>query len=57
MPADTGHVVVVDDDPTLRQMVIKYLEEHNIPTRAACNRSELNHHLEAGWPSLIILDP
>ncbi|WP_448030448.1 response regulator [Bradyrhizobium liaoningense] len=56
MPADTGHVVVVDDDPTLRQMVIKYLEEHNIPTRAACNRSELNHHLEAGRPSLIILD-
>lgn len=33
MLADTGHVVVVDDDPTLRQMVIKYLEEHNIPTR------------------------
>lgn len=56
MLADTGHVVVVDDDPTLRQMVIKYLEEHNIPTRAACNRSELNHHLEAGRPSLIILD-
>ncbi|TCU72190.1 DNA-binding response OmpR family regulator [Bradyrhizobium sp. R2.2-H] len=51
-----GHVVVVDDDPTLRQMVIKYLEEHNVPTRAACNRSELKHHFEAGRPSLIILD-
>ncbi|MGC0388939.1 MULTISPECIES: response regulator [Bradyrhizobium] len=51
-----GHVVVVDDDPALRQMVIKYLEEHNVPTRAACNRSELKHHFEAGRPSLIILD-
>ncbi|MBH5390924.1 MULTISPECIES: response regulator [Bradyrhizobium] len=51
-----GHVVVVDDDPTLRQMVIKYLEEHNVPTKAACNRSELKHHFEAGRPSLIILD-
>ncbi|MGD5399564.1 response regulator, partial [Xanthomonas citri pv. citri] len=51
-----GHIVVVDDDPTLRQMVIRYLEEHNIPTRAASNRSELNHHLEGSQPSLIILD-
>jgi DNA-binding response OmpR family regulator len=56
MLADVGHIVVVDDDPTLRQMVIRYLEEHNVPTRAASNRSELNHYLEASQPSLIILD-
>ena len=56
MLADVGHIVVVDDDPTLRQMVIRYLEEHNVPTRAASNRSELYHYLEAGQPSLIILD-
>ena len=56
MLADIGHIVVVDDDPTLRQMVIKYLEEHNIPTRAASNRSELNHYLDGSQPSLIILD-
>jgi len=56
MLADVGHIVVVDDDLTLRQMVIRYLEEHNVPTKAASNRSELNHHLEAGQPSLIILD-
>ena len=51
MLADIGHVVVVDDDPTLRQMVIKYLEEHNIPRRAASNRSELNRHLEGANPA------
>ncbi|MBR0709830.1 MULTISPECIES: response regulator [Bradyrhizobium] len=56
MLADVGHIVVVDDDPTLRQMVIRYLEEHNVPTRAASSRSELNHYLEASQPSLIILD-
>ena len=56
MLAEIGHIVVVDDDHALQQMVIRYLEEHNVPTRAASNRSELNHCLETGQPSLIILD-
>jgi DNA-binding response OmpR family regulator len=56
MLADVGHIIVVDDDPTLRQMVIGYLKEHNVPTRAASNRAELRCHLEAAQPSLIILD-
>jgi DNA-binding response OmpR family regulator len=56
MLADVGHIIVVDDDPTLRQMVIGYLEEHSVPTRAASNRAELRCHLEETQPSLIILD-
>lgn|SRR6186713_440740 len=56
MLADVGHIIVVDDDSTLRQMVIKYLEEHNVPSRAASNRAELHRHLEGAQPSLIILD-
>ena len=56
MLADVGHIIVVDDDPALRQMVIGYLEEHNVPTRAASNRAELRCHLEETHPSLIILD-
>jgi len=56
MLADIGHVIVVDDDPTLRQMVIRYLEEHNVPGKAASNRAELHRHLEGAQPSLIILD-
>jgi two-component system OmpR family response regulator len=56
MLADAGHIIVVDDDPTLRQMVIRYLEEHGVPTRAASNRAELHRHLEGAQPSLIILD-
>src|ERR1700687_539512 len=56
MLADVGHVVVVDDDSSLRQMVIKYLEDHNVPTKSASNRTELNRHFAGTLPSLIILD-
>jgi DNA-binding response OmpR family regulator len=56
MLADCGHIVVVDDDSSLRQMVIKYLEDHNIPATSASNRAELNRHFEGTHPSLIILD-
>ena len=56
MLSDVGHVVVVDDDPSLRQMVIRYLEDHNVPAKSASNRTELNHHFAGAVPSLIILD-
>ena len=56
MLADVGHVVVVDDDPSLRQMVVRYLEDHNVPTKSASNRIELNGHFAGTIPSLIILD-
>jgi DNA-binding response OmpR family regulator len=56
MLADVGHIVVVDDDASLRYMVTKYLEDHNIPTKPASNRAELNRLLSGTIPSLIILD-
>jgi DNA-binding response OmpR family regulator len=56
MLADVGHILVVDDDSTLRQMVITYLEEQSVPSRAASNRAELLRYLEGTQPSLIILD-
>ena len=56
MLADVGHVIVVDDDPSLRQMVTRYLEDHNVPTKTASNKAELNRHFEGSVPSLIILD-
>src|SRR5712675_2846809 len=56
MLADVGHVVVVDDDASLRQMVVRYLEDHNVPTKSASNRTELNRHFAGAVPSLIILD-
>jgi two-component system, OmpR family, response regulator len=56
MLADTGHIIIVDDDPALRRLVTSYLEDHNIPTRSASNRVELSRHFEGTHPSLIILD-
>ena len=53
---DAGHIVVVDDDDELRRMVTRYLEEHNIPTKSASNKAELNRHFEERHASLIILD-
>src|SRR5882672_2862956 len=56
MSAEAGHIIVVDDDSTLRQMVIRYLEDHDVSTRAASSKDELKRHLEGAEPSLIILD-
>jgi two-component system OmpR family response regulator len=56
MLAEVGHIIVVDDDPSLRQMVTRYLEDNNVPTKSASNRSELNRHIAGISPSLIILD-
>ena len=38
MLSETGHIIVVDDDPSLRQMVTRYLEDHNIPAKSVSNR-------------------
>jgi two-component system OmpR family response regulator len=56
MLGDVGHIIVVDDDPSLRQMVTRYLEDNNVPTKSASNRSEFNRHIAGTAPSLIILD-
>jgi DNA-binding response OmpR family regulator len=56
MLADAGHIVVVDDDAPLRQLVTSYLEDQNVPARSVSSRLELNRQLEGTNPSLIILD-
>src|SRR6266478_4612073 len=56
MLTSTGHIIVVDDDPTLRQMVTSYLEDHNVPAKAASSRAEFNRLFAGPPPSLIILD-
>ena len=56
MLADSGHIVVIDDDPTLREMVIKYLDDNDVPTRSASSRAEFNRLFAGLLPSLIILD-
>jgi two-component system, OmpR family, response regulator len=55
MAPKVGHIIIADDDPTLRKMLSRYLEEHDHPVIAASSRSELNRHMQAG-PVLIVLD-
>jgi two-component system OmpR family response regulator len=54
--ATTRHVVIVDDDPEMRQMVARYFEEHSMPVSAVSNRAGLNRHLAVMNPCLILLD-
>ena len=56
MTESAGHIIVVDDDPSLRQMLTRFLEEHSVPVKAASGRTELNRHLKSIDPALIMLD-
>jgi DNA-binding response OmpR family regulator len=48
-------ILVVDDDPALRNMIASYLAEHDMAVIAASGRQEMVRQLSAA-PSLVILD-
>jgi two-component system, OmpR family, response regulator len=50
-----GDVVIVDDDPMMRQMVARYFQEHSMPVSAVSDRAGLNRHLAVMNPCLILL--
>ena len=59
MPASadySDYIVVVDDDLALRQMVTRYFEDHDVPTKSVSNRIELSRLCEKIQPSVVILD-
>jgi DNA-binding response OmpR family regulator len=47
---------VVEDDITMRHLVMNYLEEHDIRAIAASRRDEVSALLARGEPDLVILD-
>lgn len=49
-------VLVVDDDPTMRRMIVNYFMENNIQTRAASGRDEMVRQLGSADVNLVILD-
>ena len=49
-------VLVVEDDQTMRHLVVNYLEEHNIQAISASRRDEVARLLAVDEPSLVILD-
>jgi two-component system OmpR family response regulator len=52
----SGNILIVDDDPDVKQMVGSYFTEHNLPTVFASNWIESEQQIAANDPSLIILD-
>ena len=51
-----GHVIIVDDDPEIREMVSNYFEERSLPTLTAPDQRALNRLLKSRKPRLILLD-
>lgn len=54
--SNIGHILIVDDDRAMQQMIGGYFGDNNIPTSFASNQSEVTRHLTGKQPSLIILD-
>jgi two-component system, OmpR family, response regulator len=51
-----GTVLLVDDDPDIREMVCGYFKEQGVPTVTGSSRLELKRHLSQSHPSLVLLD-
>src|SRR5260370_32453406 len=52
----SGHILVVDDDPAVRQLISDYFGQHGIQTASATGRSGVARQLAHGEASAIILD-
>jgi two-component system OmpR family response regulator len=55
-PSSSTRVLVVEDDRTMRHLVVNYLEEHNIRVASASGREEMVRRLDGDAPDLVILD-
>ena len=55
MLSSAGKILVVDDDPVIRQMITSYFNDHNRPATTASSGPELRRRL-GDDPSLVILD-
>lgn len=49
-------ILVVDDDPDMRQMMVQFLRQNGSIALAAATESEVRRHLEGGRVDLILLD-
>jgi len=51
-----ARILIVDDDPTIQNMVVTYLEEHGMQVSTASGRQEAVRQIALVEPSLIIAD-
>jgi two-component system, OmpR family, response regulator len=52
----TGHILAVDDDPSIRQMITDYLSDNELRVTALASGKDLNSILERETIDLLILD-
>ena len=50
------HVLVVEDDQTVRDVVVRYLEREGLSVDAAGDGREALGHAAVQWPDLVVLD-
>jgi DNA-binding response OmpR family regulator len=53
---DSGRILVVDDDPSVRMMLVEYLSGHHYEVQAADSGSAMRAEIERSLPDLILLD-
>jgi len=53
---DTGRILVVDDDPNVRAMLVEYLAGHRFEVQAVDSGSAMRAEIERNLPDLILLD-
>jgi DNA-binding response OmpR family regulator len=53
---DTGRLLVVDDDPNVRAMLVEYLSGHRFDVQAVDSGSAMRAEIERSLPDLILLD-
>lgn len=56
MDAPHTKILVVDDDPALRQLLADYLNRHGYDTLLAADASDLNGRISRYAPDLLVLD-
>lgn len=54
--ANEPHILVVEDNLTIRELIIRYLSEHGVKAAAAVNGQEMRAVLERESIDLIVLD-
>ena len=54
--SNADYILLIDEDPTIRQSVSSFFEEYQMPVRAVACGHELRRHLAGTKPKLIILD-
>lgn len=52
----TPHIIAVDDDPSIRSLVVEYLSEHGFRVTPVANGAEMRRACADDPPALIVLD-